>query len=69
MPQLVAANIIAHRFEFTTLAASDGTALNRQKRACTESFQLHLAGTPHMWIDLYRLRFGELELTPNEPKP
>src|SRR4030095_8025880 len=69
MPQLIASNIIAHRFELTSLAATNGPALDRKERTCPERSQLDLASPTHVRIHLYGLRFTECRLPPHKPQP
>ena len=69
MTQFVAADVIAHRFEFTAFAASDGSSLDGQEGASTERLKFHLAGTPHIRVDLDSLRLPEIGLAPDKTEP
>ena len=66
MPELVAAHVIAHRFELAPFAAPHGFALNRQKALRSQCFELHFARAPHIRINLDGLRLAQISLTPDQ---
>ena len=67
MAKLVAADVIAHRFEFAPLAAADGLSADGDERLRTERFELHLAGAAHIWVNLYPDGLAAVGLAPDEP--
>src|SRR5690606_14085359 len=66
VPELIAANVIAHGFELAALTAADSLALNGDERLGSQGFEFHLAGTAHIRIDLNALDIAEAGLAPDQ---
>src|SRR5215212_2728919 len=66
--QLIATNVVAHRFEFAALTASGSFAMRRNKRASAERLQFRFPGASHVWINLDRHRLSNIDLVPDQPE-
>src|SRR5690606_29200681 len=64
--KLVAADVIAHRFELAPLAAADGLSADGDEGLRTEGFELHLAGTAHIGVHLDPNGLAALGLAPHQ---